>query len=103
MSSGPLLTLTNVTKSYVAAGGGEPVRVLSKLSLQVLRGETLAITGPSGSGKSTLLNLIGTLTSGERVRAITSTAIEYVDGVAVAVRERNQSGLPRSLSPVVLG
>jgi ATP-dependent Lhr-like helicase len=33
------------------------------------------------------LNLIGTLTSGERIRAITSTRIAYRDGVPVAVRE----------------
>jgi ATP-dependent Lhr-like helicase len=33
------------------------------------------------------LNLIGGLTSGERIRAITSTRIAYRDGVPVAVRE----------------
>ncbi len=33
------------------------------------------------------LNLVGTLTSGERVRAVTSIRIAYRDGVAVAVRE----------------
>ncbi len=33
------------------------------------------------------LNLIGTLTSGDRVRAITATRIAYCDGVAIAVKE----------------
>jgi ATP-dependent Lhr-like helicase len=33
------------------------------------------------------LNLIGTLTSGDRVRAVTSTRVAYRDGIAVAVRE----------------
>ncbi len=55
----PLLRLANVTKRYPGAAGGD-LPVLRGLSLEVARGETVAIVGPSGCGKSTLLNLIGT-------------------------------------------
>ena len=51
-----MLKLNNVSKSYAQRGV-----VLDKLSLEVAKGEALAITGPSGSGKTTLLNLIGIL------------------------------------------
>jgi ABC-type lipoprotein export system ATPase subunit len=57
----PLLQLENVSKSYEAAAGGAPVRVLDGISLTIEEGHSAAIVGPSGSGKSTLLNIIGTL------------------------------------------
>ena len=66
--SAPLLQLKNVTKRYTASGGADGVSVLAGITLELGRGETLAIVGPSGSGKSTLLQIIGTLdraTSGE--------------------------------------
>ena len=53
------LKVTGLTKSYPTPG--EPLVVLRDLSLEMSRGDALAVMGPSGSGKSTLLYIIGSL------------------------------------------
>ena len=53
------LSVTNVSKQFPTRG--EPLQVLSDVSLEMKAGENLAILGPSGCGKSTLLHLLGTL------------------------------------------
>lgn len=61
-----MISCRSITKSYTK--GAQVVTPLESLSLEVPRGEFLALMGPSGSGKTTLLNLISgidTPTSGE--------------------------------------
>jgi putative ABC transport system ATP-binding protein len=66
MSEAPLIRLTDIKKYYQM--GDMEVRALDGASLEIRRGEYVAIMGPSGSGKSTMMNMIGCLdspTSGE--------------------------------------
>jgi lipoprotein-releasing system ATP-binding protein len=59
--SEPVLKLDRVSKSYESFDQKEPLYVLRDISLELNRGQSLAVVGPSGSGKSTLLNIAGTL------------------------------------------
>lgn len=53
-----IIEINNICKIY---GEDEPVYALDHVSLQIERGESVAIMGTSGSGKSTLLNILGIL------------------------------------------
>ncbi len=69
----PILSLQNVTKDYFAEV--QPVRALNNLSLEVSRGEFVALVGRSGCGKSTLLSLAGAMD-------FPSSGVVLVDDVA---------------------
>src|ERR1700693_2027258 len=53
------LHVEQLGKDYPTRGG--PLSVLRGISLDLERGQALAVMGPSGSGKSTLLHILGTL------------------------------------------
>jgi putative ABC transport system ATP-binding protein len=70
-----VIDANNLTKVYKM--GDVEVHALRGLTMQIARGEVVAIMGPSGSGKSTLMNIIGCLDR--------PSGGEYLlDGVSVA-------------------
>jgi putative ABC transport system ATP-binding protein len=76
-----LIRLQNISRRYQM--GGETVHALRDVSLEIQRGEYVAIMGPSGSGKSTMMNLIGCLD--------TATSGRYeLNGINVSDMDDNQ-------------
>jgi lipoprotein-releasing system ATP-binding protein len=76
-----------------AGQNAEHLQVLRGISLEMARGESLAIIGPSGSGKSTVLNIIGTLdrpTSGQVV--LEGQDLSQLDDTELAAVRNQQIG-----------
>lgn len=61
-ASSPLLLIEKLSHFFEAPSQGK-IELFHDISLQVMKQESLAITGASGEGKSTLLNIIGGLES----------------------------------------
>ncbi|NGO40299.1 ABC transporter ATP-binding protein [Limisphaera ngatamarikiensis] len=80
-----MVELRNVTKIYHL--GGEEIRALDNVSLDIEEGEFISVIGPSGSGKSTLMHILGCLDTP------TSGTVK-LDGIMI------QNASPRQLAAI---
>ena len=98
-----LIRLEKLSRRYQM--GAETIHALREVSIEIERGEYVAIMGPSGSGKSTLMNLVGCLdtpTSG--TYELNGTQVSEMDDNALAEIRNKEIGfifqtfnlLPRS-------
>ena len=62
MSAAPIISLTQVSKSFGKAGTKLAYVAVDRLDLQVAQGQMLALLGKTGCGKSTIFNMIAGLT-----------------------------------------
>jgi putative ABC transport system ATP-binding protein len=76
-----LVELRNVSKIYHL--GGEEIRALDDVSLDIEAGEFISIIGPSGSGKSTLMHILGCLDT-------PSSGTIKLDGLAIHDASKKQ-------------
>src|SRR5688572_1102751 len=98
-----LIRLEKISRRYQM--GTETVHALREVSVEIARGEYVAIMGPSGSGKSTLMNLIGCLDSPTSGRyELNGTDVSLMDDNQLAEDRNREIGfvfqtfnlLPRS-------
>ncbi len=81
MNSPPIIDVDRLTRTFQI--GDVVVRALRDVSLQIERGDFVAIMGPSGSGKSTFINILGCLDK--------PTSGSYrLDGIGVEEMDRDQ-------------
>jgi putative ABC transport system ATP-binding protein len=92
MDTNHFIELVNVTKTYHQ--GERPVVALDRVSLEIRRGEVLAVTGKSGCGKSTLINMIAGLDSPDEGQVmIGGEDITRLDDRRVTLFRRDRIGI----------
>ncbi|WP_313262596.1 ATP-binding cassette domain-containing protein, partial [Sphingobacterium multivorum] len=64
MSGKILIEIKDIAREYQI--GAETIHALSSVTLNIHKGEFVALMGPSGSGKSTLMNILGCLDTPSR-------------------------------------
>ena len=98
-----LIETQDLWKTYVM--GDEEIHALRGVSIQIERGEYVAIMGPSGSGKSTLMNLIGCLDTptkgsyllnGKEVAAMDDDALAQIRNEEIGFVFQTFNLLPRA-------
>jgi putative ABC transport system ATP-binding protein len=87
-----MLSVRNLTKTYRSAG--EQVAVLRGVQLEIVAGESVALSGESGSGKSTLLHLIAGLDHADSGEIwLGETLVSGLSDAGRAALRRDQLGL----------
>jgi len=103
--SQPLITIKEIGRKYVI--GTEVIHALKSVSLDINKGEFVALMGPSGSGKSTLMNILGCLdTPSSGTYILNGTNVSHMTDDALAEVRNQEIGfvfqtfnlLPRSTS-----
>lgn len=101
----PLITIKEIGRKYVI--GSEVIHALKSVSLDINKGEFVALMGPSGSGKSTLMNILGCLdTPSSGTYVLNGTNVSQMSDDALAEVRNQEIGfvfqtfnlLPRSTS-----
>ncbi|MDQ0639553.1 putative ABC transport system ATP-binding protein [Pedobacter sp. W3I1] len=101
----PLITIKEIGRKYVI--GSEVIHALKSVSLDINKGEFVALMGPSGSGKSTLMNILGCLdTPSSGTYVLNGTNVSHMSDDALAEVRNQEIGfvfqtfnlLPRSTS-----